>query len=173
MFIPFFLQGDLKKEIEKVFENDRFPDIHGNLVKLNIYKQSLPIRNIVDRGELQEDLESGLLDADEIAGELPVPYINIIFPGGVANTRNKPGKVSTMIYIGMYDDRDSREGYQWVVNVIQKICERFSKNFQCGNCLCGEEIEWEVSTGDEHPYYFGYMGLEFETPPVRKENIYE
>lgn len=171
MFTEFFLQKKLKEELEKIFKEDCFPDKNGEMVQLNIYEQFLPVKKAEYTDESQEELESGIQE-DHIMDETPFPYILIILPDGNQNTRNKPGKTNVILYIGLLDKGEIRDGYEWLLNIIQKICERFQKNAFVGNYKCGDEILWELSTQDEHPYYHGAVAMEFETQAIVKEDRY-
>lgn len=171
MFTAFYLQEKLKEEIERIFKDDRFPDKNGELASLNVFKQFLPINDTEYTEESQEELEKGILD-EEIMGKTPFPYILVILPDGIQNTKNKPGKTNVIVYIGIADKDNKRAGYEWLLNIIQKICERFQKNICLGNYRCGEEIQWELSGLDEHPFYFGALAMEFKTPAIEKEDNY-
>lgn len=172
MFTAFFLQKKLKEELEKMFEEDRFPDKTGNKVKLNIYEQFLPVRKAEYTEKSQEELESGI-QGDDTLDEKPFPYILVILPDGVQNTRNKPGRINVILYISLMDKKDeNRAGYEWLLHIIQKICERFQKNVYLGNYKCGDEILFELSVQDEHPCYSGAVVMEFETPAIVKEDRY-
>lgn len=171
MFTTFFLQDLLKKELEEIFKEDRFKDKNGEMVKLNIFKQFLPVQDTKYTGESQEELESSLSDMDNV-DETSFPYIIVLFTDGKHNTRNKKGKVNVILCVGIIDKDEKRDGYEWVLHIIQKIGERFQKNFCLGNYLCGEEIQWELSGLDEHPFYLGAIGMEFETRKIEKEDKY-
>lgn len=171
MFTTFCLQEELKKELEKIFGDERFPGKDGKMINLNVFKQFLPVRDVEYTEESQEELEKGISDWENI-DKTPFPYIIVIFPDGVQNTRNKPGKVNVILYLGIVDTDENRAGYEHLLHIIQKICERFSENTRLGNYQCGEEILWELSEKDEHPYYFGAVAMEFKTPTIKKEDKY-
>ncbi len=171
MFTTFFLQENLKKELEEMFSNEHFKDKDGNMVSPSVYKQFLPVRDAKYTEESQEELESGLQGMD-IVDEISAPFIVVILPDGTQNTRNKPGKVNVILYLGIVDKDENRAGYESLLHIIQKICERFSENTRLGKYQCGEEILWQISEKDEHPYYYGVVVMEFETPAIVKEDRY-
>lgn len=170
MFTPFFLQDALVKELGEIFKTDRYPDNRGDLVPLRIYKQFLPIEDAGRGAGTQEELESSLLD--DAIDRLDFPYIVVILTDGMSNTVGKTGRVEVLLHIGVRDDGKNRDGYQWIINVIQKICERFQKNRMVDGYQCGEEIVWEMSLLDDHPAYFGAVGMEFATTTIRRESAY-
>ncbi len=170
MFTPFFLQDVLAQELEGIFEKDRFLNKKGDLVKLNVYKQFLPVDEAGSADGRQEELESALLDDSQ--EQEPFPYILVILPDGKASTRQNMGTVNVLLYIGMWDEDKMRNGYQNVLHVIQMVCERFQKNSVVDGFHCKETIEWETSLMDEHPAYFGAIGMEFEIMRLNKEDDY-
>lgn len=170
MFTDFFLQEEMEEELGKLFEGDRFPERSGKRTGLSIFKQFLPITDAGQDGDNQEHLENEFLE--EIQGDIPVPYIQVILSEGRINTSNKPGTANVLLYLCVYDDGKERKGYQQLMNMIHRICERFQKNVFLGNYQCGDEIFWELSAEDDHPYYFGAMAMEFKTPAIEKEDNY-
>lgn len=102
------LQEELVKEIGIIFKDDLFKDSAGEYVKMNVYKQNLPIKQ------------------DEDAPD-PIPYVIVRvetgqFKGGVA-----PQEVFVTMWIGYFDDNAENNGHNGVLGIIQKIQERFMK----------------------------------------------
>ena len=64
MFTNHSLLETLVGICKDIFRKERFPDSQkkGNLTKLNIYQQSIPVLNSQQYNETQEELESGLLN---------------------------------------------------------------------------------------------------------------
>ena len=64
MFTNHSLLETLVEICKDIFQEERFPDSQkkGNLTKLNIYQQSIPVLNSQQYNETQEELESGLLN---------------------------------------------------------------------------------------------------------------
>lgn len=170
MFTEFFLQEKLEDELKKIFKEDRFPSRGGEMTGLSVYGQFLPITDAGQEEASQEELENGL--PNERVEEIPVPYIQVILPDGKVNTANKPGTTNVLLYLCAYDNGKEREGYQYILNMIHRICERFQKNSAMGKYRCGEEILWELSEYDDHPYYFGAVAMEFQIPAIVKEDRY-
>lgn len=170
MFTNFFLQEEMAEELRKLFSKDRFPDRNGKLTALSVYEQFLPITDAGQGEDSQEDLENGFLREGQ--GDIPVPYIQVILPTGRINTVNKPGTTNLLLYLCVYDDGKERKGYQYLINMIHRICERFQENICLGNYQCREEIVWELSDEDDHPFYFGAISMEFNTPTIKKEDRY-
>lgn len=171
MFTEFFLQEKLAEELKNIFANDRFPDRNGELTEISVYKQFLPITDAGQMEDSQEELEKGL--SGDRQEEIPVPYIQVIMEDGNVSTTNNPGTASVILYICAYDNGKEREGYQYLLNMIHRICERFQKNAAMGGGYrCGKEILWELSDADAHPYYFGALAMEFQILAINKEDRY-
>ncbi len=167
MFTTFFLQDILTQELENIFKDDHFLGMNGNKVRLNMFKQFLPIRESISL----EDMGGSILDTSP-ADEENFPYIMVVLLDGIQNTRNKPGSTNLLLYIGIKDKDPNRAGYQSVLHIIQRICERFEKDVCLDNYQCGENIIWELSAEDDHPYYFGAIAMEFKIPAIEKEGNY-
>lgn len=170
MFTAFFLHDKLVEELERIFADHRYPCRDGSMMGLHVYKQFLPVVDVQDSEDIQEELESGLLD--DVFGEVPVPYIQVILTGGKTSTVDERGTANILLYLCTYDKTEDRQGFQYILNMIQKIQERFEKDQMLDNYRCGDEILWEISDYDDHPYYFGAMSMEFSIPAVEKEDRY-
>lgn len=167
MFTTFFLQDIFIQELENIFKDDRFPRKNGDKVKLNVFKQFLPIRESI----YSEETEGSILEAGSL-NEENFPYIMVVLLDGTQNTRNKHGITNLLLYFGLKDEDPNRAGYQSALHIIQAICERFEKDIHLDNYQCGENITWELSAEDEHPYYFGAIAMEFKIPAIEKEDNY-
>ncbi len=77
MFTTFFLQDIFIQELENLFKDDRFPGKNGDKVKLNVFKQFLPIRESI----YSEETEGSILDASPL-NEENFPYIMVVLLDG-------------------------------------------------------------------------------------------
>lgn len=171
--IAAFLQDDLKADLEETFKHFRLKDPQGNLVNLNIFEQNLPIPTAKDIPETvtDEDLEEGTYDAQ--AEEDPYPYIIVrVEQGKIANIDQEQTVIVNLI-IGVIDRDFNNQGHKDVLNIIQKIYERFAKNaILAKKYECVMPIEWALQDEESFPYFFGGMALNFETIPIRREDPY-
>ncbi len=170
MFTAYFLQEALIKELKKLFEEQRFPDRTGEMTEINVFEQFLPILDVEDGGETQENLEGGLFG--NVEEKMPAPYIQVILTGGKTSTVNQPSVVNVLLYMCIYDEGKLRNGYQYILNMIQKILERFQKDSMLDGYRCDKEIQWEIGDTDDHPFYFGAMAMDFEVAMIGKESDY-
>lgn len=173
MYTAFFLQKAMEEELEKLFENDRFPNKDGKMVQLSIFEQFLPVFKAQENEDDPEnelgDLDYGLTDS--VDEDVPAPYVIVILTEGEASTVNEPGFANIILYICMFDDSMKRAGYQHVVHVIQRVIERFQKDFTLSaGYRCGEKISFEIAEVESHPYYFGMVSMDFRIKEIEKED---
>lgn len=160
------LQTDLKEELQNIFSGDAFKTPYQDETgadqysKLNIYPQSLPLRNNNDQEE----------DED------PYPYIIVRIDSGNM-IESKANKVKIRMLIGIYDEDKDTNGHLDVMNIIQKIYERFAKNPLLADkyiMLNDSEnpFEWVLQDDDTYPYYFGAIEATWATSAIRRESKY-
>lgn len=171
---PINLQDDLVDELKHLFEpfaykapldiedfEDETEDSEKEAaeqprykrVPLNVYAQALPV---------QESDE----DAD------PVPYLIVrLSSGSDSGGESSFNTVKLVIIIGIWDDDLSNQGHRDVLNIIQKIYERFSKN-PCLNhrSVYTGEWNWALQEDGYFPYYFGACSMSFNIAAIRRED---
>ena len=171
--IATFLQDDLKADLEETFKHFFLKDPQGKLVNLNIFKQNLPIPVAAEMPETvtDEELEEGVYDA--IAKEDPYPYIIVRVEQGKIEGIDQEQTVIVNLIIGVIDRGYENQGHKDVLNIIQKIYERFAKNaILAKKYECTMPIEWALQDEQSFPYFFGGMALQFETIRIRREDPY-
>ena len=152
------LQKELMKDIGNIFEKDLFKDSLGKYVSLNIYAQNLPIRE------------------DEDAPD-PVPYIVVRVLDGKVKGWVEAQEVQVMLILGCFDDNINNDGHEILLELIQKIEERFLKNPILSKqfmFLNDEQhpFEWALQEEETFPYFFGAISMSFRTATIRKEDKY-
>lgn len=152
------LQKELMKDIGNIFEKDLFKDSLGKYVSLNVYAQNLPIRE------------------DEDAPD-PVPYIVVRVLDGKVKGWVEAQEVQVMLILGCFDDNISNDGHEILLELIQKIEERFLKNPILSKqfmFLNDEQhpFEWVLQEEESFPYFFGAISMSFRTATIRKEDKY-
>ena len=152
------LQKELMKDIGNIFEKDLFKDSLGKYVSLNVYAQNLPIRE------------------DEDAPD-PVPYIVVRVLDGKVKGWVEAQEVQVMLIFGCFDDNVNNDGHEILLELIQKIEERFLKNPILSKqfmFLNDEQhpFEWALQEEESFPYAFGAISMSFRTPTIRKEDKY-
>lgn len=152
------LQKELMKDIGGIFEKDLFKDSLGKYGPLNIHAQNLPIRE------------------DEDAPD-PVPYIIVRVLEGKVKGWVEAQEVQVMLILGCFDDDLNNNGHTTLLEIIQKIEERFLKNPILSKqfmFLNDEQhpFEWALQEEESFPYFFGAISMSFRTATIRKEDKY-
>lgn len=150
---PIELIDELAKELKSIFKGQEYKSSNGKYVPLNIYKHALPINETDD-------------DPDRI------PYVIVRVssgkddgPGDSFNT------VKLVIIIATWDDSLDQQGYRDVLNIIQKIYERFQKSPNLNNKAAFDgKFEWLLQEDDYNPFFFGACSLQFSIAAVRRED---
>ena len=169
--IATFLQDDLAADLAEIFRHFRLKNPQGETVGLNIFKQSLPIPTAKDIPDTvtDEELEEGTYNAE--AEEDPYPYIIVRVEQGTIDKIDQEQAVIVNLIIGVIDRDYNNQGHKDILNIIQKIYERFAKNaILAAKYECVMPITWALQDEESFPYFFGGMALTFETIPIRRED---
>lgn len=169
--IATFLQDDLAADLADIFKHFRLKNPQGETVGLNIFKQSLPIPTAKDIPDTvtDEELEEGKYNAE--AEEDPYPYIIVRVEQGTIDKIDQEQAVIVNLIIGVIDRDYNNQGHKDVLNIIQRVYERFAKNaILAAKYECVMPITWALQDEESFPYFFGGMALTFETIPIRRED---
>lgn len=152
------LQKALLEEMKQIFSSDIFKDSTGKYVSLNVFEQWLPIRK----------------DEDE---QDPVPYIIVRIEVAEVKGWTEAQVVETSLLIGCFDDDTNNVGHKTVLEIIQRIEERFFKNPMLASQFMflnddQHPFDWALQDEESFPYYFGAVRMYFNTPAIRKEDKY-
>lgn len=165
---PLDLQDDLVAELKELFQpflykvpmdledldtEDGEAAASTKRVPLNVYSQALPVQ--------QSDEE-----------EDPVPYLIVRLSSGEDHGGESSfNTVKLVIIIGIWDDALDNQGHRDVLNIIQKIYERFSKN-PCLNhrSVYTGEFNWAAQEDGYFPYFFGACSMSFNIAAIRRED---
>ena len=152
---PLMLQDDLVEEIRRIFEGCRYREPSGNCVPVNVFAQNIPVNQTDEEDE-------------------PFPYIIVRLGSGSDSGKGDSfNTVDISMVIGTWDDSADAQGHRDVMNMIQKIYERFHE----APCLNGRavytgEFEWVMREDLYHPYFFGACGMSFNIPAIRREDFF-
>ncbi len=157
------LQDDIAKEIENILRPMLFKNPEGDLVNISAYTQSLPKR--------KQTVQLGnIMAAGD--GEDPYPFCVVKVDSGRMETAQSTHEVRIVMVFGIFDDDTSCQGHRAILNIIQKITERFTKDPVLKNKYrmnYDEGITWTLDEEDRYPYYFGAMEIVWDTAMVRRE----
>ncbi len=152
---PLILQDNLAEEISRILDGCLYKTPAGERIPIHVFKQALPVNEADD-------------DAD------PVPYIIVRLQNGEdKGTGDSTNTVSLVVVIGVWDDSSDSQGYRDVMNIIQKIYERFHKDpILNGIAAYSGEFDWALNEDDYYPYFFGACSLKFHIAAIRREDRY-
>lgn len=171
--IATFLQDDLKTELEAIFEHFYLKDPNNRMSKIHVYEQFLPIPEARDIPVTVTDLEleEGTYNAQ--AKEIPFPYILVRVQEGIIEKIDGEQTVDVTLIIGVVNRDHQNQGYKDILNIIQKIYERFAKNaILAQKYECVMPIQWALQEEESYPYFFGGMALRFETAAIKRKDPY-
>lgn len=150
---PLILQDELVKEIGVILNDYLYQTPGGDKVPIHVYAQSLPIN------ETDEDEE-------------PVPYIIVrLSSGDDSGAKDSFNTVKLVIIIGLWDGNLDAQGHRDVMNIIQKIYERFHKDPNLNNkAVYSGEFHWMMQEDGYYPYFFGACSMNFRIAAIRRED---
>lgn len=157
-----FLQDDLQKELEDILGEMRLKDPNNTeeYTNIKVYQQSLP--------KIKIDYENSEEEEEDLSDE-PFPYIIVKLDSGKITNENETAKIELLI--ATYDDDLANQGHKDILNIINKIYERFYKNPMLANKYYRvNDIDWVLQDDDMYPYFYGAMGMEFKVKMFKKED---
>lgn len=168
--IASFLQDDLIEELKRIFKDFVLINKSGEKSALKVYPQVIAIPQSKNQKDLPiEQLENGL--ADDKTEDEPFPYILVRISDGEIADESSAQTVNTILIIGVYEESHDNSGHKDVMNIIQKIYERFAKKPNLANkYTLLYPIEWTLQDEESYPYFFGGMSLKWETAKIIRED---
>lgn len=157
-----FLQDDLKEELENILGEMRLKDPNKpkEHTSIKVYKQALP--------KIKVDYENYKEEEEDQSEEL-FPYIIVKLDSGKIMNEDEAAKVELLI--ATYDNDLENQGHKDILNIINKIYERFYKNPMLANkYYLVNDIDWVLQDDDMYPYYYGAMGMEFKVRMFKRED---
>lgn len=151
---PLMFQWELVEELKKMFRHHLYKQPGTKeLVPIHVFEQELPMNESDD-------------DDD------PAPYIIVrLSDGDDPGTRDSFNTVKLVIIIGIWDDDLEAHGHRDVLNIIQKIYERFQTNPNLnGVAVSTGEFHWAIQQDGYFPYFFGACSMEFRIAALRRED---
>lgn len=163
-----WLQHDLKKELEVIFQDFYLEDMEGRKKSLLIFEQELPVLEAIPESSIMPIDFNGV--AKQETEDKLFPHINIkLIEGEIAE--NSGNMIKLQLIIGVFDNRQERNGHKDVLNIIQKIEERFAKNRVLNEkYILTYPMRWVLSDEEQYMYYFGGLEMKFETFAIQKED---
>lgn len=171
---PLFLQRALVEELKKITSDMRFHQPKSNvLVPLSVYAQTLPIPVKDDSQNPEEFNTIDCHDGGEEETVFKCPWCLVKIDNGIIPGPNEMQQLEVGICFGVFNDSLENQGHQEVLNLIQKVYERFAVNpILDDQYTCQGEFEWALQDEDTYPYFFGAIGTSFKFCGFRRENKY-
>lgn len=153
---PVFLQKALKEELRNLFADFvSSSDLDFEKRGVSVYEQDLPL-------EMETEDE-----------EEKTPFIIVRLSEGEQEQRENAEMVTVVMIFCARDTAWNRSGYQDVMNMIQKVKERFLKNPLVGKYFTAElPLKWVIQEGETHEIYYGGIELNFSCPAIRQESAF-
>lgn len=150
---PLMLQDELVEEMKRLLDGYLYKTPVGERVPMNVYPQSIPINETDD-------------DED------PIPYVIVrLNSGDDPGTRDSNNTVKLVIIIGIWDGNLDAQGHRDVMNIIQKVYERFHTDPNLNNkAVYGGDFHWVMQEDSYYPYFFGACSLNFHIAAIRRED---
>lgn len=151
---PIMLQKALKEELEQLFEgffSSEKMDYSERAVK--VFEQDLPegIETVVEEGK--------------------TPFVIIRLSEGEMEQPEDAERVKVIFIFCSKAPEWNKSGYADVMNMIQRIKERFLKNPTVGNYFTAElPMKWVLQEEDTSDLYFGGLEMDFACPGIRRES---
>ena len=144
-------QRELIEEVEKILRDIQTENTAGETVTgVKGYEQMLPI--VVN---------------DEEDDSQFFPYFIVKLGDGKTQDDDSPWIVTTDIYLGCHDNSEKAEGHRHILNMVQKICDRFAAEPLMNSKFRAEpDMEWALQDEDTYPFYFGGVRIRFNIPKI-------
>lgn len=152
---PLLLQDMLCEEIAELLKDKKFKTPLGEEIPINIFPQHIPIDETDDETD-------------------PVPYIIVrLLSGDDDGSGSSFNSVDVVLIAGIYDNAQDVQGHRDLMNIFQKIYERFHKDpYLQHKALYAGEFHWATQEDNYYPYYFGACQMKFYVGAIRREDEY-
>ncbi len=152
---PLELQDELVCEIGRLLSGCTYRTPAGEHIPIHVFAQNIPINETEDEDD-------------------PVPYIIVRLDSGEDDgTRESFNTVSVVVVIGTWDDALDAQGHRDVMNIIQKIYQRFHENPDLNRkAAYAGGFKWAIQDDAYYPYTFGACHIKFRIAAVRREDYF-
>lgn len=149
-------QGELLQEVKTILKDLRMKNTSGEYVDgLNAYEQELPI--------VTQD------DEDESTF---FPYV-IVKLDEAETQEEESWKIHVFLLLGIYDDSTENNGHKEILNIIERIQQRFEKEpLLNGKYRADPEMSWALQDEQTYPFFFGAVEMYFWIPKIGREDRY-
>ncbi len=150
---PLELQDELVGEMSRILDGYTYKTPEGERISINVFAQNIPMNETDDEDD-------------------PVPYIIVRLNSGEDDgTRDSFNTVSIVVIVGIWDDALDAQGHRDVMNIIQKIYQRFHENPDLNQkAAYAGGFKWAIQNDAYYPYCFGACHMKFQIAAIRRED---
>lgn len=150
--IPVDLQNGLVNRLKALFSNITFNDPNMERVQMHVFRQHLPVKS-------QNDLSY-------------YPYVIVQIYDGEQEKENDPETAKIIFIVGSFDDNQDNQGYNEVVDAINKIFIDLKKDPQQDlKFELKYPIKWTLHDEDVSPYFFGAIETTWSVPIFIRDDV--
>ncbi|MCM1412524.1 MAG: hypothetical protein NC305_18570, partial [Lachnospiraceae bacterium] len=141
---PLELQDELVGEMSRILDGYTYKTPEGKRIPINVFAQNIPMNETDDEDD-------------------PIPYIIVRLNSGEDDgTRDSFNTVSIVVIVGIWDDALDAQGHRDVMNIIQKIYQRFHENPDLNRkAAYAGGFQWAMQDDACYPYSFGACHMKF------------
>lgn len=143
------LQNKIINELKTVFDGLLLSNQKNERVPINIYPQYLPPKS-----------SSNEIDY--------FPFIVVKLVNGQDDEEKASCKV--IFIIGIYDSDTNYQGYDDIINIIEKIRINFiSKRLLANKYELELPVEWSISEEESYPFFYGGIETNWQLPKALED----
>lgn len=148
------LEKSLLKEVINLLADMQFENPDGKtVIGVTGYEQRLP--------QITED--------DEDTSQF-FPYAVVRCTNWNTKDDIDPWHVTLDVFFGVYDDNKNGHGHEVLINMIEKVANRFvHEPLLVGSYRAEQNIDAELQDEDTYPYYFGGIEFAFTAPKIERK----
>ena len=149
---PLILQNTIVEEIKEITKGMLEDNPKDGLTGIRVFPQYLPDRKSYS-------------DPDSF------PFVAVRLTKG-KNEIDQDSEAEIYLLIGNYDEKDDNQGQRLILNIIQRITEKFCKDTIVGGFF--EYLGGELALQEESaaPYFFGAFATKWKFKGIEKENSF-
>ncbi len=141
----------LAEESKEALKGFRLRSAKENLIPINIYTQSLPVKE--GKGD-----------------ENQYPYVLVCFDEEEIESRDNNLSVSVYFVIGILDQEKDKQGFRDVLQIANELYQHFFRKGIIANVFRPDyPFKIVLQKDDTYPYFFGGIESKWELPVIGEE----
>ena len=141
----------LAEESKEALKGFRLRSAKENLIPINIYTQSLPVKE--GKGD-----------------ENQYPYVLVCFDEEEIESRDNNLSVSVYFVIGILDQEKDKQGFRDVLQIANELYQHFFRKGIIANVFRPDyPFKIVLQKYDTYPYFFGGIESKWELPVIGEE----